>query len=81
MVDAVTCYEKKVAFVAHLHAFTKPNQLLQKPIRNVLKKIQIHLFPRLMTGDKVLDPDIGGWIGECDEEIKGQALSAHVVAQ
>jgi len=78
MVDAVTCYQKKLNFGLgnlHLHPFTKPNELLQEPIRDILGKFLIHRTHHLLkrlTGAEVPDPDIDGWMEGCDKAIRAQ---------
>ena len=74
MVDAVTCLQKKAHTLRtlRLHPFTQPNELLQEPIRDILAKINMHDFKKGMAGGEVPDPDIGGWMGECNKAIRAQ---------
>jgi len=87
MVTAETCYKEKHYVLQHLtlHAFTEANKVLQEPIRNILKKIrlyrnllediQVPLFQTLFSGGTIPDPDFGGWMEECDKEIRDQCIS------
>jgi serine/threonine protein kinase len=74
MVDAVTCYQKKRYAIEnpHLHPFTKPNEHLQQPIRDILAKINIHHLQKLIAGGEIPLPDIGGWVDGCDKAIRAQ---------
>jgi hypothetical protein len=78
MVDAVTCYQKKHFVLRHLHVhpFTKPNELLQAPIRAIFTKIKIHDAQKDIAIGEVPDPDFSGWMDDCDKAI--MAIMAQV---
>ena len=85
-VDATTCYMNKLYVIRQLrrYPFTDSNTLLQGPIRRLLAKFRIRheiqdrkgqieeqIFEELM-GKEVPVPDIDGWMGECNKEIRAQ---------
>ena len=76
MVDAATCYEKKLATLAdlHMHPFTLPNKPLQEPIRDLLGEFDLYIFQKRRTRGDVPVPDVGGWIDECDKKIRAHVM-------
>jgi len=78
MIDAVTCYEKKLSLLGHLHLkpFTGRNRLLQEPVRGILRKFAMHYTSRLYepyptrpsNGGNL--PPIHKWLEESDKEIR-----------
>jgi len=55
----------------HLNPFSKPNRLLQGPIRNVLDEFDPPTIQECTGRGEVPVPDINGWMGECGKEIRG----------
>jgi len=74
MVNAKTCYQEKRTVLEdlHLYAFTEANKVLQEPIRDILDKFDTLYFQKRKNRGKALDLDIGGWMDECDKEIRDQ---------
>jgi hypothetical protein len=76
MVDAGTCYMNKFSLFSDLclHPFTKPNEVLQEPIRDLLAKFRLQYFQQMLTGETPV-PDINEWMEECDKSIRAQVSS------
>ena len=55
----------------HLNPFTKPNRLLQGPIRDVLDEFDPPNIQECINRGGVPVPDINGWMEEFDKEIRG----------
>jgi hypothetical protein len=77
MADAVNCSHRKLFILRnlHLHQFTKPNELLQEPIRDILTKIKIHILQKDIATGEAPDPDISGWMDDCHKAIMAQVCT------
>jgi serine/threonine protein kinase len=76
MVDARTCYRTKFSLLGdlYLYPFTKPNEVLQEPIQDLLAKFRLQYFQQILTGETPI-PYVDEWMEECDKSIRAQVSS------